>query len=103
MTHGHEVHLSWLRQDAGQEIGPGDTVLGWLQRHAPAGLEIEQIRDAMGKMLFKGDDAGKPTDGLSGGERVRLQMCRLMMERPNVLVLDEPTVTSTSRPSPGSP
>jgi ATPase subunit of ABC transporter with duplicated ATPase domains len=42
-------------------------------------------------MLFSGEDALKPTSALSGGERARLIFCRLMIQKPNFLVLDEPT------------
>jgi len=44
----------------------------------------------MGQMLFSGEDALKPTAALSGGESARLIFCRLMLQKPNFLVLDEP-------------
>jgi ATPase subunit of ABC transporter with duplicated ATPase domains len=45
----------------------------------------------MGRMLFSGEERMKPTDTLSGGETVRVLLCKLMMAKDNVLVLDEPT------------
>ena len=50
-----------------------------------------ELRGVLGPMLFSGDDAVKRTGALSGGEAARLTFCRLMLEKPNVLLLDEPT------------
>ena len=55
------------------------------------GYNDKQIRDALGAMLFSGDDVEKPMRLLSGGERARVAMTKLLMQRPNVLLLDEPT------------
>jgi ATPase subunit of ABC transporter with duplicated ATPase domains len=49
------------------------------------------IRGPIGQMLFSGEDALKPTSALSGGECARLIFCKLMLQKPNVLVFDEPT------------
>jgi ABC-type multidrug transport system ATPase subunit len=49
------------------------------------------VRGQLGRVLFSGDDVDKPVSALSGGEAARLVFCRLMVEQPNVLVLDEPT------------
>jgi len=62
----------------------------WLADFDP-GATQEQLRGLLGQMLFSGDDAMKPTKALSGGESVRLILCRLMLAKPNILVLDEPT------------
>ncbi len=51
----------------------------------------EELRGLLGRMLFSGEDALKPTKALSGGETARLIFCRLMLQKPNFLVLDEPT------------
>ena len=51
----------------------------------------EEIRGLLGQMLFPRDDANKKTEVLSGGEAARLIFCKLMLQKPNVLVLDEPT------------
>src|SRR4029079_4674214 len=45
----------------------------------------------LGQMLFSGEEGLKPTEALSGGETARLLFCRIMLQKPNVLVLDEPT------------
>ena len=55
------------------------------------GLTPNQARSLLGKFLFSGDDAEKPLDGLSGGERKRLALAILLSQGANVLILDEPT------------
>ena len=54
-------------------------------------LTETQVRNALGSFLFSGDDVFKRVDDLSGGERVRLALCKIFKRRPNVLILDEPT------------
>ncbi len=51
----------------------------------------QELRDTLGAMLFRGDSSDKPVTALSGGERKRLMLCRLLLEGNNVLLLDEPT------------
>src|SRR6185312_11883541 len=55
------------------------------------GLTPNQARSLLGRFLFSGDDADKPLDGLSGGERRRLSLAILVQSGANVLILDEPT------------
>jgi ATPase subunit of ABC transporter with duplicated ATPase domains len=66
------------------------TTIEWLYQFDPQASQ-EELRGLLGKMLFSGDDALKPTQALSGGESARLIFCRLMLQKPNILVLDEPT------------
>lgn len=54
-------------------------------------LDQTTVRTALGRFLFRGEDINKPVAGLSGGERSRLALCRLMLTESNVLVMDEPT------------
>ncbi len=54
-------------------------------------LSETQVRNALGAFLFSGDDVFKQIDMLSGGEKVRLALCKILKRRPNVLILDEPT------------
>ena len=54
-------------------------------------LTETEVRNALGAFLFSGDDVFKNIDMLSGGEKVRLALCKILKRRPNVLVLDEPT------------
>ena len=65
-------------------------MIDWLQQFDPQASQ-EELRGLLGRMLFSGEDALKPTHALSGGETARLIFCRLMLQKPNFLVLDEPT------------
>jgi ATPase subunit of ABC transporter with duplicated ATPase domains len=89
---GHEVTVGYFPQDFGYTIdkGKGITAMEWLWQYKPQAAQ-EEIRGPMGQMLFSGEDALKPTSALSGGEQARLIFCRLMLQKPNVLILDEPT------------
>ncbi len=87
---GHETQVGYFPQDYKHMIAPGHTAFDWL-RLADGQAGLEQVRGLLGQMLFRGDEAFKPTQALSGGESARLLFCRLMLEKPNVLVLDEPT------------
>ena len=89
---GHEVTVGYFPQDFGYTIdkSKGMTAMDWLWQYKPAAPQ-EEIRGPMGQMLFSGEDALKPTSALSGGEQARLIFCRLMLQKPNVLILDEPT------------
>jgi ATP-binding cassette subfamily F protein 3 len=87
---GHNVKLGYLSQHA-EELNAGNarTVLEATQ-HATR-LTPGKARALLGGFLFSGDDAEKPLDGLSGGERRRLSLAILVHSGANVLILDEPT------------
>jgi ATPase subunit of ABC transporter with duplicated ATPase domains len=89
---GHEVTVGYFPQDFNYTIdkSKGVNALEWLWQFKPQAGQ-EEIRGFLGQMLFSGEDALKPTSGLSGGECARLIFCKLMIQKPNVLVLDEPT------------
>jgi len=87
---GHEVAVGYFAQDHTDSITHGMTTIQWLHQFDPSASQ-EELRGLLGKMLFSGDDALKPTKALSGGESARLIFCRLMLQQPNFLVLDEPT------------
>jgi ATP-binding cassette subfamily F protein 3 len=87
---GHNVKLGYLSQHAEElEWGGARTVLEAAQKHT--GLSPNQARALLGRFLFSGDEAEKPLDGLSGGERRRLSLAILVASDANVLILDEPT------------
>ena len=67
-----------------------DTVLNDFLKAFPSMTEFE-ARSALGAFLFSGEDVFKTVDMLSGGERVRLALCKIFKKRPNFLILDEPT------------
>jgi ATPase subunit of ABC transporter with duplicated ATPase domains len=87
---GHEAAVGYFAQDHTDSITKGLTTIEWLQQFDPQATQ-EELRGLLGRMLFSGEDALKPTQALSGGESARLIFCRLMLQKPNFLVLDEPT------------
>ncbi|MFT5730322.1 MAG: ATPase subunit of ABC transporter with duplicated ATPase domains [Desulforhopalus sp.] len=66
-------------------------LIGWLREFAPPKSDESFIRGFLGKMLFSGEEATKKTKVLSGGERVRCMLSKMMLAHANVLILDEPT------------
>jgi ATP-binding cassette, subfamily F, member 3 len=82
------VTIGYLSQHA-EELGKRGTVLEAAQR--ATGLTPNKARALLGRFLFSGEDAEKPLDGLSGGERRRLSLAILVSSGANVLILDEPT------------
>jgi ATPase subunit of ABC transporter with duplicated ATPase domains len=66
-------------------------LVGWLRQFAPPKTDESFIRGFLGKMLFSGEEATKKTSVLSGGERVRCMLSKMMLADSNVLILDEPT------------
>ena len=66
-------------------------LISWLRQFAPANETEAFVRGFLGKMLFSGDEAMKKTSVLSGGERVRCMLARMMLAGANALILDEPT------------
>jgi ATP-binding cassette subfamily F protein 3 len=88
LRRGHNVKLGLLSQHA-EELGSTGTVVEATQR--ATGLTPNNARALLGRFLFSGEDAEKPLDGLSGGERRRLSLAILVHSGANVLVLDEPT------------
>ena len=87
---GHNVHIGYYAQNQEDILDPSETVLGTLDRIAVGDIRT-RLRDLLGAFLFKGEDIDKKVSVLSGGERARLGMAKLMLSPYNVLALDEPT------------
>jgi ATPase subunit of ABC transporter with duplicated ATPase domains len=87
---GHEAQIGYFAQDHKGSIQKGMTASDWLHQFDPQATK-EDIRGILGQMLFRGEEGTKMTDALSGGEAARLLFCKLMLQKPNVLVLDEPS------------
>lgn len=87
---GHETQIGYFAQDHKGSITLGMTAADWLHGYDPRASK-EDIRGILGQMLFRGEEGNKKTDALSGGEAARLLFCKLMLQKPNILVLDEPS------------
>jgi ATPase subunit of ABC transporter with duplicated ATPase domains len=90
VTIGASVTLGYFAQHQMEQLDGERTVIEELQAHAPTtGLGI--LRNLAGAFGFIGDDVDKPVRVLSGGERARLALSKILFDAPNLLVLDEPT------------
>lgn len=87
---GHNVILDNFSQDIHHELNPKNTVLQEVESHA-ATSQIPQLRNLLGAFLFSGDDVHKKVSVLSGGEKSRLALAKILLNPSNFLVLDEPT------------
>jgi len=90
---GITTNQSYLPLDNSQYFESDLTLVDWLRQWAKTEEEREEvhIRGFLGKMIFSGEEALKTCNVLSGGEKVRCMLSRMMMMRANVLMLDEPT------------
>jgi len=87
---GTEVKAAWFSQDHEKSLDPAKTVLEEVESEAPTSM-IPRLRDLLGSFLFRGDDVFKKTAVLSGGEKNRLTLVKLLLHPANLLLLDEPT------------
>jgi ATP-binding cassette subfamily F protein 3 len=88
---GHNLKVGYLSQHDSELEGLGTARTVAEAAVKRTGLTPNQARSLLGKFLFSGEDAEKPLDGLSGGERKRLALAILLSQGANVLILDEPT------------
>ena len=87
---GHNVSIGYFAQNQEDVLDKSETVLGTLDRIAVGDIRTK-LRDILGAFLFRGEDIDKRVSVLSGGERARLGMAKLMLQSHNLLALDEPT------------
>ncbi len=87
---GHNVKIGYCAQNQAELLDPALTVLDTIDRIAVGDIRTK-IRDLLGAFLFSGEDIDKKVSVLSGGERSRLAMIKLLLQPVNFLVLDEPT------------
>jgi ATP-binding cassette subfamily F protein 3 len=87
---GHNVQIGYYAQDQADSLDGDKTVLATIEDAANEEMR-KRARDLLGSFMFTGDDATKKVKVLSGGERGRLAMCKLLLQPINFLVMDEPT------------
>lgn len=87
---GHNVQLGYFAQNQAEYLDGEKTLLDTMT-DAATDSNRAKVRDMLGAFLFRGDDVEKKVKVLSGGERNRLALCRLLLQPINVLLMDEPT------------
>ena len=87
---GAGVSIGYFSQDNAETLKGSATILETIEADAPLEL-IPKIRDMLGAFLFRGDDVFKSLDVLSGGEKSRVALLKLLLKPVNLLILDEPT------------
>ncbi len=81
---------AYFPKDSSEEFKGEDTIYDWLMQYSPE-KDVTYVRGFLGRMLFAGDDGMKRISVLSGGEKVRCLLSKMMISGSNVLILDEPT------------
>ncbi len=90
LTLGHNVHVGYFAQDQADELDGTLTALQTIENAAPEDMR-KHARSLLGSFMFRGEDVEKKVRVLSGGERGRLALCKLLLKPINFLVMDEPT------------
>lgn len=91
---GSTITKAYLPVEHNNFFTAGLNLMEWLRQYVPAHVTDADepfLRGFLGKMLFSGDEIMKKTNVLSGGEKVRCMISRMMMQNPNVIILDQPT------------
>jgi ATPase subunit of ABC transporter with duplicated ATPase domains len=91
VTWGTSTQVAYFPKDNNAYFVSDKSVLEWLRQYAPDTRDEAFIRSFLGRMLFTSDEVHKKVNVLSGGERVRCMLSRLMLQDPNTLVLNQPT------------
>jgi ATPase subunit of ABC transporter with duplicated ATPase domains len=91
---GTTITTAYLPNDNSEFFTGQLTLMDWLRQFVPehyTDVDEDFLRGFLGKMLFSGDEVNKKTNVLSGGEKVRCMISRMMLQNPNAVMLDEPT------------
>ena len=87
---GHNVQIGYFAQNQSEYLDGELTILETMENEASDGNRV-RVRDMLGSFLFRGDEVEKKVKVLSGGERNRLALCKMLLHPFNVLIMDEPT------------
>ena len=90
VKYGAGIATGYFSQDAAENISGSETVEQYIEKEAPTHL-IPRVRSMLGAFLFRGDDVFKSLSVLSGGEKSRLALLKMLLKPMNLLILDEPT------------
>lgn len=90
VVQGHNVSIGYFAQNQTDKLNPNKTVFDTVDSVADQEAS-KRVRALLGSFMFSGDDVEKKVNVLSGGEKMRLAMCQLLLKAHNVLILDEPT------------
>ena len=88
---GHQVSLAFFGQHQSEMLNVHHTILEEMLAHAPDSEARKKVRDLLGCFLFSGDDVNKKIGVLSGGEKSRVALAKMLLQASNFLILDEPT------------
>jgi|TARA_B110000879_G_scaffold32317_1_gene44351 ATPase subunit of ABC transporter with duplicated ATPase domains len=88
---GQTISTGYLPNESGEFFKTKESLIDWLREYSPGEKDDVFIRGFLGKMLFTGEESLKGVNVLSGGEKVRCMLSRMMLAQGNLLILDEPT------------
>ena len=90
-SYGQTINTAYLPNENEHFFDGNDNLIDWLRQFSDDEKDEVFIRGFLGKMLFSGEEVFKKSDVLSGGEKVRCMISRMMLQEANLLILDEPT------------
>ena len=85
------AEIGYFAQDHSEEFNMDLSIIDWMNQWKPEGHEEQVLRSTLGRMLFSQDETDKPVNVLSGGEQGRMLFGKMILQKPNVLIMDEPT------------
>ena len=90
-AYGQTIRKAYLPNENSEFFDTNDNLMDWLRDFSPENKDEVFVRGFLGKMLFSGEEVFKSATVLSGGEKVRCMLSRMMLQQANLLFFDEPT------------